>query len=134
MVSLIIVSHSHQLAEGVKEMAEQMAGAGVQVAAVGGLIGDSGEWLLGTDAMRIAAAIQAHWSEDGALLLIDMGSALFSAEQAIEFLPIDLSTRCTISNAPLVEGAIVAALEASMGRTLAAVNTAAEAAAQMHKL
>jgi dihydroxyacetone kinase DhaKLM complex PTS-EIIA-like component DhaM len=58
MVSLIIVSHSHQLAEGVKEMAEQMAGAGVQVAAVGGLIGDSGEWLLGTDAMRIAAAIQ----------------------------------------------------------------------------
>lgn len=134
MISLIIVSHSHQLAEGVKEMAEQMAGAGVQVAAVGGLIDDSGKWLLGTDAVRIAAAIKAHWSEDGALLLIDMGSALLSAEQAIEFLPSDLSARCTISNAPLVEGAVVAALEASMGRTLAAVNMAAEATSQMHKL
>ncbi len=134
MVSLIIVSHSHQLAEGVKEMAAQMAGAGVQVAAVGGLLNDSGTWLLGTDAVRIAAAIQAHWSEDGALLLIDMGSALLSAEQAIELLPSELGARCAISNAPLVEGAIVAALEASMGRTLAAVNIAAESTAQMQKL
>lgn len=134
MVSLIIVSHSHQLAEGVKEMAEQMAGVGVQIAAVGGLLDDSGNWLLGTDAVRIAAAIQSHWSEDGALLLIDMGSALLSAEQAIELLPSERCARCTISSAPLVEGAIVAALEASMGRTLAAVNLAAESTAQMHKL
>lgn len=132
MVGLLIVSHSHRLAEGVAELAEQMAGAEVRVVAVGGLL-DGDRLVLGTDAVRIAEAIQAHWCDAGMLLLVDMGSAVLSAEQALELLPPALSSRCLISNAPLVEGAIVAALESSLGRSLHEVNEAAEGACALRK-
>lgn len=134
MVALIFVSHSRLLAEGVKELASQMCSADVQMAAVGGLIGDEGENVLGTDALRIAAAIESHWSDDGVLILVDLGSAVLSAEQAIELLSPARGQLCLISNAPLVEGSVVAAIEASLGRSLLEVNRAAEAAAQMNKV
>lgn len=132
MVGLLIVSHSHRLAEGVAELAGQMAGGEVRIAAVGGLRDGDGV-VLGTDAVRIAEAIHAHWCDAGMLLLVDMGSAVLSAEQALELLPPELGSRCLISNAPLVEGAVVAALEASLGHTLSEVNAAAEAACTMRK-
>lgn len=132
MVGLLIVSHSHRLAEGVAEVAGQMAGDAVCVVAAGGLL-DGDSLVLGTDAVRIAEAIRAHWRDAGMLVLVDMGSAVLSAEQALELLPPELSSRCLISNAPLVEGAIVAALEASLGRTLGEVNAAAEAASTLRK-
>ena len=132
MVGLLIVSHSHRLAEGVAELAEQMAGGKVCIAAVGGLR-DGDSVVLGTDAVRIAEAVHTHWCDAGMLLLVDMGSAVLSAEQALELLPPELGSRCLISNAPLVEGAVVAALEASLGHTLLEVNAAAEAACTMRK-
>jgi dihydroxyacetone kinase DhaKLM complex PTS-EIIA-like component DhaM len=65
---------------------------------------------------------------------VDLGSAVLSAELALEILPEEISARCLISNAPLVEGAVIAALEASLGHTLAEVNAAAEGVAHLPKV
>ncbi len=133
-VNLVIISHSAQLAEGVREIAQQMAGDDVLIAAVGGLCIDQGDTVLGTDPLRIAAAVRSLWTPAGVLLLVDMGSAVLSAEEALALLPAEQQPRCLISNAPLVEGAIVAAVEASLGNSLAQVNAAAEAAATLRKV
>jgi PTS hybrid protein len=106
MVSLLIVSHSAQLAAGVKEFAEQVAGGKVQIADAGGAADGS----LGTSVDRIQARLQQVASADGTLVLVDLGSAVLSVEMAIEALGIG---RVQISNAPLVEGAYLAAIEAS---------------------
>lgn len=124
MIGLVFVSHSRLIADGLCQLAEQMAGGGVKIAPAGGLTDDPDG--LGTDATQILKAIERVWSEDGVLLLVDMGSAVMSAEMALEFLPDAQRHRCLISNAPLVEGAIVAALHAGMGDSLHDVNAAAE--------
>ncbi len=133
MVNLVIVSHSRMLAEGVRELAQQMANGRVSISATGGLRDEWGNELLGTDALEIAQLVRKCANSDEVLLLVDMGSAVFAAEQALDLLPMDVSARCLISNAPLVEGAIVAAVEASLGRDLRSVNSAAEAAGQLAK-
>ncbi len=68
------------------------------------------------------------------LILVDLGSAILSAETALELLPDEQRERCLISNAPLVEGAVVAALEASLGHSLEDVNRAAEAVRNLDKV
>lgn len=137
MVNLVIVSHSRKLAEGVCDVARQMASDAMLILAVGGIAdaaaaGDD-HIALGTEAPAIAQAICDAMGSDGVLVLIDMGSAAFAAEAALQTLPKEMRSRVLISNAPLVEGAIVAAVEASLGRSLQEVNAAAEAAAQMLK-
>ena len=137
MITSVIVSHAQSIALGTKMLAEQMATDDVQIEAAGGIATtpvdttahtpeDEETFLLGTDAARIADAINRCWSPDGVLLLVDLGSAVLSAELALELLPDEMSKQCLISNAPLVEGAVIAALEASLGHTLKAVNAAAE--------
>lgn len=134
-VSLVVVSHSLTLARGVKELADQMAGQQVHIEIAAGLMDEcSRESLLGTDASQIAEAIQRCWSPAGVLLLVDLGSAVLSAELALDLLPPSIQACCLISNAPLVEGAIVAAIEASLNHDLAAVNQAAEAAGHIQKI
>lgn len=134
-VSLVVVSHSQTLARGVKELADQMTDQQVQIEIVGGLVDDSsGATVLGTDAVQIAAAIERCWSPAGVLLLVDLGSAVLSAELALDLLPATMQVGCLISNAPLVEGTVVAALEASLKRSLAAVNRAAEDAGRIQKI
>ncbi len=134
MIGLVIVSHSHRLAQGVQELADQMSTDDITIVAAGGLMDEHGAFHIGTDAVRIAQAIQEAWSEDGVLILLDMGSAVLSTEVALEMLPPAMRERCRMSNAPLVEGAIVAALEASLGRSLEEVNQAAEAASHLQKI
>lgn len=135
LVSLVIVSHSLTLARGVKEMADQMADQQVQIEIAAGLVDErTGTALLGTDAAQIAAAIQRCWTLAGVLILVDLGSAILSAELALDLLPPELQPTCLISNAPLVEGAFVAALEASLGHSLLVVNAAAEATCQLPKI
>ena len=125
MVSLLIVSHSAQLAAGVKEFAEQVAGGKVQIADAGGAADGS----LGTSVDRIQERLRQVASLDGTLVLVDLGSAVLSVEMAIEALG---AGRVQISDAPLVEGAYLAAIEASAeGATLAQV---AEAALQAREL
>lgn len=126
MVNLVIVSHSLQLADGVKELACSMASDAIRIRAVGGVMNGDGSFRLGTDAIRILDAINEIWEPDGVLLLVDLGSSVLSAQLAIDMLPEEMGARCLISNAPLVEGAVVAALEASVSQPLDAVNRAAE--------
>lgn len=123
MVSIVIVSHSAKLAAGVLEMAREMGGSDVRLAAAGGL--DLPGQPIGTDAALVQAAIEQVWSEAGVLVLMDLGSAILSAELALEMLPPDQRDRVALCPAPLVEGAVAAVVQARLGAPLAAV--AAEA-------
>jgi phosphoenolpyruvate---glycerone phosphotransferase subunit DhaM len=128
-VGLVIVSHSAKIAEGVVELAQQMAEE-VRVLAAGGA--DGGE--IGTSATKIAAAIEAADSGDGALVLVDLGSAVLSARMAIEELVGDeYRERARISEGPLVEGAVIGAVQASTGSSLDEVDEAVTRAATMRK-
>ena len=113
MVGLVIVSHSAGLAEGVAELAREMGGEDVAIEAAGGL--DDGA--VGTDAARVMAAVEAVRSPDGVLILMDLGSALMSAEMAVEMLDPD-GGPIALSAAPLVEGAVAAAARARGGASL----------------
>jgi phosphocarrier protein FPr len=130
VIGIVIVAHSARLAEGVKEMADQMAKGLVPIAAAGGV----DDHTLGTNADRIYDAIQQVYRDDGVLVLFDLGSALFSTQMALERLDERRQAHVRLSEAPLVEGAIVAAVEASLGHDLATVNTAAVAAKEMQKI
>ena len=88
----MIVSHSAQIAEGVRELALQMAGDGVQIGAAGGLADDGGEMVLGTDAGRIATTVQSLCGAEGVLLLVDIGSAGLSAEARQEIPAVTATT------------------------------------------
>jgi dihydroxyacetone kinase phosphotransfer subunit len=128
MVSLLIVSHSAQLAAGVKEFAKQVAGGKVQIADAGGAADGS----LGTSVDRIQERLQQVASSDGTLVLVDLGSAVLSVEMAIEALG---TSQIQISDAPLVEGAYLAAIEASAeGATLEQVADAALQARDLIKV
>ena len=118
MVSLLIVSHSAQLAAGVRELAGQVSGGQVQIADAGGT--DDGS--LGTSINRIQSQLEQIASSDGTLVLVDMGSAVLSVEMAIEALGL---TQVQISDAPIVEGAYFAAIEASADASLAETAAAA---------
>ena len=123
MVGLVLVSHSAQLADGVAELAAQMAGPDVRIGAAGGL--DEPGGALGTDATKVLRAIDGVWSEDGVLILMDLGSAVLSAELAVDLVDEDRRGRVLLTEAPLVEGAVAAAVAAGIGGSLEEVAAAA---------
>ena len=123
MVGLVLVCHSATLAEGVAELAAQMGGEALRIGVAAGL--DQPGDPLGTDAVRVARAIGEVWSEDGVLVLMDLGSAVLSAEMALDLLPEERRDRILLTEAPLVEGAVAAAVAAGLGDSLQKV--AAEA-------
>ena len=129
MVSLVLVSHSKQLAEGVRELARQMTQGRVKIAVAGG----TSDGRLGTDATAIQAAIEDVRGAEGVLVLVDLGSAVLSTQMAIEQLA-DGEGRVLLSEAPFVEGAVIAAVEASIEKDLDEVAAAAAGAAQMVKI
>jgi phosphocarrier protein FPr len=129
-VGLVIVAHSAQLAAGVVELAGQMTQGKTPMAAAGGAVDD----VLGTSADKILAAIQSVDGPDGVLVLLDLGSAILSTEMALEMLSDEQRERVRLSYAPLVEGAVAAALEASLGRTLVQVQQVAEKTANVDQL
>jgi PTS hybrid protein len=129
-VGLVVVSHSAKVAEGVVELAAQMAG-GVRIEAAGGA--DDGG--IGTDANLIAAAIAAADDGDGVLVLVDLGSAVLSTQLAIdELIDERLRGRVRIAEAPVVEGAVIGAVQASTGSGLDEVEQAARGAQTMVKV
>lgn len=130
MVGMVLVSHSRRLAEGLKELLDQLAQGRVRIEAAGGTEDDS----LGTDAVSIQAAVEAADQGDGVLVLMDLGSAVLSARTALELLPPDLAARTVLGEGPLVEGAVAAAVEASAGSSLEEVRRVAEEAAGYRKL
>jgi multiphosphoryl transfer protein len=131
VVGIVVVSHSQALAEGVVRLAREMAGDELALEPAGG-IEDTGatDPVLGTDADRVRGAIERAMSEDGVLVLMDLGSALMSAEFAVELLD-DPPGPVKLSAAPLVEGAVAAAVAASGGATLDEVEAEARGALAM---
>src|ERR671930_2597210 len=120
MVGIVIVSHSETLAAGVRELAAEMAGPDVRVELAGGL---AEEGALGTDAVRVMEAIGRADSGEGVLVLMDLGSAVLSAETALDFMTPEQRESVLLCEAPLVEGAVAAAVAARLGRPLAEAAT-----------
>ncbi|MFL5841171.1 MAG: phosphoenolpyruvate--protein phosphotransferase [Thermoleophilaceae bacterium] len=130
MVGLVIVSHSAGLAGGVVELARQMGGEDVRIEPAGGLADPEGA--IGTDMQVVRAAIERAAGPDGVLVLMDLGSAVMSAEMAVELITAEnADLRVELSEAPLVEGAIAAAARAGAGASLDEVLTEARTALGM---
>jgi phosphoenolpyruvate---glycerone phosphotransferase subunit DhaM len=121
-VSIVIVSHSVDVAKGAADMVRQMVGDEVKVAFCGGNL-DGG---LGTSVPRIVDAIDAAWSPKGVAILVDLGGAETNSEMAIEMLPVERRAYVVVCNAPIVEGAVMAATEAAGGSPLDRVRAVAE--------
>ena len=103
-------------------MVRQMVGAEVPVAWTGGNP-DGG---LGTSVPAIMEAIEKAWSDAGVAILVDLGGAETNSEMAVEMLDGDRQGRVVVCNAPIVEGAVIAAAEAASGAPLSLVKKIAE--------
>jgi phosphoenolpyruvate---glycerone phosphotransferase subunit DhaM len=121
-VGIVIVSHSPDVAKGAADMVRQMVGRGVPLAWTGG----NPEGGLGTSVEGILAAIDSAWSDAGVAILVDLGGAETNSEMAIEMLPAEQQHKVVICDAPVVEGAVMAATEAWGGSDLATVKRTAE--------
>lgn len=110
MVTIILVSHSKKITDGLKEMIEEMTGRfeHITIVSAGGTDDDR----IGTDPLFIKNAIEENADSDNIYLFADIGSAIMSIETAIELLDDEaLQEKCTYLDAPLVEGAFVAAVK-----------------------
>jgi phosphoenolpyruvate-protein phosphotransferase/dihydroxyacetone kinase phosphotransfer subunit len=123
MVGLVLVSHSRSLADAVADLLRRVVSPELRLACSGG-VGDD-RALLGTDAIEIQEAISAVYSDDGVLVLMDMGSAILSAETAKDFLNPEEQEKVRLTSAPIVEGGMAAAVQANLGASLEAVANAA---------
>ncbi len=121
-VSIVIVSHSPEVASGAASMVREMVGDEVKVAWCGGNP-DGG---LGTDVTKIMTAIESVYHDKGVAVLVDLGGAETNSEMAVEMMPEDRQTHIVVCNAPIVEGAVMAATEAAGGSDLATVRATAE--------
>ena len=128
MVGIVIVSHSRKIAEGTRELSLQVAGQDGRIIAAGGMA--DGE--IGTDAIMISEAIRAADGGDGIAVLADLGSGIMSVETAMELLEED-KIDVRLADAPIVEGAVAASVEAACGSGIDDVIRAAEAARSMRK-
>jgi len=113
-VGIVIVSHSPLVAEGTADMVRQMVGDDVPLAWCGG----NGEGGLGTSVGAIMEAIDKAWSEAGVAVLVDLGGAETNSEMAVEMIGEPRAAKIVICDAPIVEGAVMAATEASGGASL----------------
>ena len=129
MVGIVIVSHSKQIADGTKELIDQVASKQKGIIAAGGMEDGS----IGTDAMRISEAIKQANDGDGVVVLADLGSGIMSAETAIELLE-DEHIDVRLADAPIVEGAITASITAACGSSIEEVIAAAEQTRTVKKI
>ncbi len=125
MVGIVLVSHSAEIAAGTAALARQMGGD-APLATAGGT--DDPDNPIGTDAMKVLAAIEEVWSDDGVVVLMDLGSAILSADFALDMLEDDRRAKVVLCEAPLVEGAVAAATAAGAGLPLEAVLAEARSA------
>ena len=121
-VGIVIVSHSPEVARGTADLVRQMVGSEVRLAWCGGN-SDGG---LGTDVAAIKAAIDEVFGPAGVALLVDLGGAETNSEMAIELLEESQRDRVVICNAPIVEGTVMASVEAASGASLDRVRATAE--------
>lgn len=110
MAGIVVVSHSSKIAEGVVELVEQMTQGRIRLKAAGGTEDNR----IGTDAMKIQKAILEVDDGTQVLIFMDLGSAIMSAEMALDFLEEDLKKRVTLVDAPLVEGVLAGSIQATI--------------------
>lgn len=127
MVGLVLVSHSEDIARGLADLAGQMAGPEVAIQCAGGLP-DGG---LGTDDDRVRNAIRRADKGDGVVVIADLGSAILTVRHVLER---NGNGKVRLADAPLVEGAIAAAVIASAGADIDEVARSAEEARGANKL
>ena len=125
MVGIVIVSHSEKIAQGVVELCKQMA-PDVPMVAAGGLA----DGKIGTDFQRIYEAIESVMGDDGVAVLFDLGSALMTTEMVMEQFE---EGKVMLADAPIVEGAVIASVSASMGLSLVDVVKEAHTAVETPK-
>jgi len=128
LVSIVLVSHSTELSTAVKALADQQIQGRASIVAVGG--SDNPFQPFGTDPIAITEAIQSVYSDDGVLVLMDLGSAVISGQVALDLLEPVQRAHVRLSSGPFVEGAMAAAVQASIGMSLDAVVREAEEAMQ----
>ena len=128
MVGIVLVSHSWKIAEGIKDLALEMAQGFEGIRCAAGLEDET----IGTDPIRIMEAIQDADSGDGVIVLADLGSGVISAEMAIDML--EGSVKVQLADAPIVEGAVIAAVEASIGSPFEKVLEETEKTREFHKV
>ncbi|RCW62080.1 MULTISPECIES: dihydroxyacetone kinase phosphoryl donor subunit DhaM [Halanaerobium] len=129
MVNILIISHSEKIAEGTKELAEEMKQAEVDIQVAGG----TGDGQMGTDADLIEKKLKSMDCQDGIVVLADLGSAVMSFNMVKEWLSEDKQKKIKLANAPIVEGAVLAAVEASLGKNLEEVLAAIEKKSILNK-
>ena len=131
MTGLLIVSHSEEAAKGIAQIAVGMSGGGVEIAGVGG----NDEGGLGVSVMKIYDELTLMLpNTDGVLIIPDLGSSVLSSRGAIEMLSPEDSAKVLIADAPILEGAMLGAVEASCGASLEQVAEAAQEARNLKKL
>lgn len=113
MVGLVVLSHSRQIVEGLKELIGEMA-QDVKVHGVGG----TQDGTLGSDFEKTQQAIEDAYTDDGVIVLFDLGSTYMTAEMVIEGLPEEKKEKVKLIDAPLIEGGITAAVSISAGMTI----------------
>lgn len=121
MVSLVLISHSNKIVEGLKELVSQMSGD-VKI----GVAGGTNDNRIGTDPIKIMSAIEEVYSDDGILIFYDLGSALMNAELALDMIDEKIKNKVEISKSSLVEGAFVAGIESSMGKNMEEIKKSLE--------
>jgi multiphosphoryl transfer protein len=124
MVGLVIVSHSRELANALTKLVKQVSSSDIPIAVAAGIGEDRKEF--GTDALEISEAIQSAFSPSGVLVMMDLGSAVLSAKLALDFLPPEIKSHVRFCAAPLVEGAIAAAVQIGLGSDIDTVCREAE--------
>jgi dihydroxyacetone kinase phosphotransfer subunit len=123
-VGVVIVSHSPDIAKGTADMVRQMVGDSVPLAYCGGNPAGG----LGTDVAAIKNCLEQTWNPAGVVVLVDLGGAEMNADMAIEMMGENKRSSIVICNAAIVEGAVMAATESSVGGRLEEVKEAAEEA------
>jgi PTS hybrid protein len=119
-VRIVVVSHSDKIADGAVELAAQMAPDVMMVPA-----GGTSDGRIGTSMEKVMAALETAAGTDGVVVLTDLGSAVMTAESAMEFA--EGGTPVLLADAPIVEGLVAAAVAAQGGASVHAVRRAAEA-------
>lgn len=129
-IGVVIVSHSEYIANGLKDLVNEMNDGSVPVIAAGGA--DGGR--IGTSAIRIQNAIESLEDCEHILIYADLGSSVLSAETAIDIIDEDLAEKVQIVDAPIVEGALAGVVQATISDDVEEVIHVSEDARNTHKV
>ena len=127
MIGIVVVSHSSKVAEGVVDIAKQVSNEAIPIMAAGG----TSDGRIGTDAMKIKDAIESVDQGNGVLIFVDLGSAILSAETAIDLLGAE---SVEIVDAPLVEGVIASAVQVTITNDIEDIKRVAHESKNMNKV